>query len=101
MFTLVLMCWVHIDKLRLLQTWKKYGVAARDPPGPNPANTIMCEEVFMAYVTNSEVSMLVLKCQLWVFSQGCAVTIGVFPNTGEGLILCLPTEACWTIWCAC
>ena len=39
----------------LFQTWKKFGAAERDPPGPNPANTILSEEIFMQFVNSSEV----------------------------------------------
>ncbi|KAK7478447.1 hypothetical protein BaRGS_00030293 [Batillaria attramentaria] len=36
------------------KTWKKFGAAERDPPGPNPANTILSEEIFMQFVNSSE-----------------------------------------------
>ncbi|PVD22542.1 hypothetical protein C0Q70_18358 [Pomacea canaliculata] len=36
------------------KTWKKFGAAERDPPGPNPANTIISEEIFMQFVNTSE-----------------------------------------------
>lgn len=32
------------------KTWKKYGAAANDGPGPNPANTIASEEIYMQFV---------------------------------------------------
>ncbi|KAL8562417.1 hypothetical protein ACOMHN_066131 [Nucella lapillus] len=36
------------------KTWKKFGAADRDPAGPNPANTIISEEIFMQFVSNSD-----------------------------------------------
>lgn len=34
--------------------WKKYGAASHDPPGPNPSNTNMAEEIFMNFVHTKE-----------------------------------------------
>ena len=39
------------------KTWKKFGAAETDPPGPNPANTIISEEIYMQFVRSEDLQM--------------------------------------------
>ena len=42
----------------IFQAWRKYGAAEHDPPGPNPANTIVqVEEINMQITLNKEVNV--------------------------------------------
>lgn len=40
--------------IALRKTWKKFGESGSDKPGPNPATTIIGEDVYMQFLTSKE-----------------------------------------------
>jgi len=76
-----------IEKRRVPQSiarrksWKKFGMSSRDPPGPNPATTIISEDIFMQFVGTRDEDM----------SSGLETeddAIKKLQNTGKGMVQC-------------
>lgn len=44
---------VH-KNVNLRKDWVKYGAAKEDPKGPNPSNTVVCEDVQMRFMLNAD-----------------------------------------------
>lgn len=46
------------ESVKCRKLWKKFGKAKNDPPGPNPAQTFLGEELFMKFFTDETVTFL-------------------------------------------
>ena len=49
------------ETVKCRKLWKKFGKAKHDPPGPNPAQTFLGDELFMKFFTDETVNVLLLK----------------------------------------
>jgi len=76
-----------IEKRRVSQSiarrkgWKKFGNSANDSPGPNPATTIISEDIFMQFVGNRDEDM----------SSGVETeddALKKLQNSGKGMVQC-------------